>query len=374
MPPQAPITVPLNVSAPVTFSPAVSMAVLQHASATAQYVSGTGAASVASFTNNTTPGSCLVACFTIISEAGITTLNSVTTNGKTENWAKAVTDSNSQGFIYINPNTGGGQKSIVINWSFGGTAGATTQCAVMIDIFEVSGLPVSAILDQIAATAISDTTTFSATTPVTTSPIEIWFAMTMCVEFTASTQPTITGPGAPWNLEPQLNTSANTGGTVRDYGQVSGYQIVNAKAAATWAGTVTESGGGNGGLAIVATLVGSGYSGGAGTAQIGPANHREVWYPEVISVSASSNVHESTCNIYAGPDSTQENFVDSTTTGSTGFSTYPTTNRQVKCGEYVFAVWNGGDGGAQGRLVIVGTKVLNSGGPPGWTHARTRRP
>jgi len=348
------------------------MGVLQHASATAQYTSGTSAASVASFTNNTTPGSCLVACFTPFSEAGTSAVNSVTTNGKTENWAKAVNDTNALGYIYFNPNTGGGQKSIVINWSFGGTASATASCAILIDIFEVPGLPVSAILDQIAATDFSDTTAFSATTPVTTSPIEIWFGMTACFEFTANTQPTITGPGAPWNLEPQLNISANTGGTVRDIGQVSGYQIVNAEAAATWSGSVTESAGGNSGCAVVATLIGSGYSGGTGTAQIGPVGHREVWYPEVISVSASTNVHESTCRIYAGPDSTQENFVDSTTTGSTGFSTYPTTNRAVRCGEYVFAICNGGDGGAQGRLVIVGTKIMNSGGPPGWHHVRRR--
>jgi len=372
----APTTVPLNVSAVVTLSPAISMGVVQHASSATQFTAGTGGTAIATFANSPAKGNSLIACFTFVTKIGVGAVVSVTTGAQPENWTKAVTDG-SASFIYVNPNTGGGQKNVNVTVTFGGTVTTSTSAAIVMDIYEVSGLPSSAIVDQIASTQFSDATIWSTTTPVTTSPNEIWFGITWCTEFTANTPATITGPGAPWNLEPQVSSSAQNGGIGSafqfDFAQVSGYQIVSAEAAVTWAGTATESGGGNNGYASVAALFGSARSGGAGTALIGPIHHREVWYPEVISVSVSSNNAESTCRIYAGPDATQSNFVDSTTTGSTGFSTFPTTNRQVKCGENVFAAWNAGDGGAQGRLVIVGQKVIGSGGPPGWTHVRTRK-
>jgi hypothetical protein len=367
MPPQAPITVPLNISAVVTLGAAVQLAVVQHASNTAQFTSGTSGTATATFTNNTAKGNCLVACFTVLAASGTAgNISSVTTNGQPDNWGAALT---SNAFMYVDPNSAGGQKIVKIGLTFTGTALSTSQSvAILIDIFEVSSVQAAAIVDQaVGGTQFSDSATFSVTTPVTTSPLEIWFGTTWAINFTANTAITITGPGAPWNLEPQLSSSYQQGGTGTadqfDVAQVTGYQIVNAEAAATFAGTVSGSANNDVSPAIM-TLFGLPRSGGAGTAQIGPIHQREVWYPEVISVSVSTNTNESTCRIYAGPDSTQENFVDSTTTGSTGFSTFPTTNRQVKAGEYVFAAWNAGDGGSQGRLVIVGTKVMNSGGPP----------
>ena len=101
---------------------------------------------------------------------------------------------------------------------------------------------------------------------------------------------------------------------------------------------------------------------GAGTAQLGPVNQRETWQPAVISVKTSQApgtiVSEAQCEIYCGPDDTVSNYVDGTLSGSTGDSTANAAGQTVSCGEYVFAVWTGGDAGAQGRVNVSGTKLL----------------
>jgi hypothetical protein len=110
----------------------------------------------------------------------------------------------------------------------------------------------------------------------------------------------------------------------------------------------------------VVTLNGAG----AGTAQLGPIGQRESWAPAVVSVktnqAAAAIVNEAECKIYVGPDTSDSNYVDGTLSGSTGDSTanVDVSGRSVTCGEYVFAVWTGGDAGAQGRLIVRGTKQL----------------
>jgi hypothetical protein len=108
----------------------------------------------------------------------------------------------------------------------------------------------------------------------------------------------------------------------------------------------------------VVTLNGSG----AGTAQLGPIGQRESWTPAVVSVKTNqapgSIVNEAQCKIYAGPDTSDSNFVDGTLSGSTGDSTGNIAGQTVVCGEQVFAVWTGGDAGAQGRVIVSGTKQL----------------
>lgn len=116
------------------------------------------------------------------------------------------------------------------------------------------------------------------------------------------------------------------------------------------------------------TAVATFSAAGTATASIGPRNQREVWSPAVASVSASTNVKEAACKIYCGQDATQPNFVDGTLSGSTGDSTGHIAGQTVRAGDQVFAVWAGGDAGAQARLNVTGTKVMNSGGEPAWTH------
>jgi hypothetical protein len=109
----------------------------------------------------------------------------------------------------------------------------------------------------------------------------------------------------------------------------------------------------------VITLNGAGN----GTAQLGPLNAREMWLPEVVSVKTNQApgtiVNEALCKIYAGPDTSDSNFVDGTLSGSTGDSTGNASGQSVDCGEYVFAVWSGGDAGAQGRVNVTGSKVIS---------------
>lgn len=96
-------------------------------------------------------------------------------------------------------------------------------------------------------------------------------------------------------------------------------------------------------------------SDGDGTAQAGPNGTNEVWTVSVASVSASTNVSEATCRIYAGNYLGQPTFVDGTTWGSTGDST-SNFSAQVYPGQYVYAQWTGGDDGATATLVISGTR------------------
>jgi hypothetical protein len=101
---------------------------------------------------------------------------------------------------------------------------------------------------------------------------------------------------------------------------------------------------------------------GGGTAQIGPRNQRESWAPAVVSVktnqAAAAIVNEAQCKVYAGPDTSDSNYVDGTLSGSTGDSTSNVAGQTVNAGEYVWAVWTGGDPGAQGRVNVTGTKFL----------------
>jgi hypothetical protein len=101
---------------------------------------------------------------------------------------------------------------------------------------------------------------------------------------------------------------------------------------------------------------------GNGTAQLGPLNQRESWAPAVVSVKTNQApgaiINEAQCKIYAGPDTSDSNYVDGTLSGSTGDSTGNVAGQSVVCGEYISAVWTGGDAGAQGRVIVSGTKQL----------------
>lgn len=96
---------------------------------------------------------------------------------------------------------------------------------------------------------------------------------------------------------------------------------------------------------------------GAGTAKIGPIGARESWTPETVSVSASSTTNEALCKIYIGDDTSQRNFVDGTFSGSSGDSTQNVTG-PIRLGQYVFALWTGGDAGAIATLTVIGTKDI----------------
>lgn len=101
------------------------------------------------------------------------------------------------------------------------------------------------------------------------------------------------------------------------------------------------------------TLDGSG----AGTVRIGPTSHGVVWKPTVASVRVSTATSSPRCRVYAGDAATDGNFVDGTYTGEQN-STSNIEGQEIRLGQYVFAVWTGGDVGAEATLSISGTKDI----------------
>jgi hypothetical protein len=104
----------------------------------------------------------------------------------------------------------------------------------------------------------------------------------------------------------------------------------------------------------VITLNGSGN----GTAKVGPLTAREVWYPDNAHVSVATNVVESTCRIYAGQSTTDSYFRDESPQGSTGDSTGSISADVLRTGQYIWAVWEGGDANAQATLTVTGRKTV----------------
>ena len=96
---------------------------------------------------------------------------------------------------------------------------------------------------------------------------------------------------------------------------------------------------------------------GNGVAKVGPIGAREIWFPQVASVSVSSNVNEASCKTFVG-DPVSQTFVDGTLTGSTGDSTDRISAYQVPLGWFVWAKWTGGDPGAVATLTVAGTKQV----------------
>lgn len=104
---------------------------------------------------------------------------------------------------------------------------------------------------------------------------------------------------------------------------------------------------------VAVTLNGSG----AGTARIGPNAPGVVWKPTVVGVRTSTSVASPVCQVYAGSSATADNFVDGTYTGQQN-STDGISGQVLRIGQYVWAVWTGGDAGAQAVLTVTGTKDI----------------
>lgn len=99
---------------------------------------------------------------------------------------------------------------------------------------------------------------------------------------------------------------------------------------------------------------------GNGTVQLFPDGSHEKWMPTGASVKCSSSVLEASCKIYIGNQVNDHNFVDGTLSGSTGDSTDRVSGYVIgrTSDPYIFAVWSGGDVGAQATLSITGTKTI----------------
>lgn len=97
--------------------------------------------------------------------------------------------------------------------------------------------------------------------------------------------------------------------------------------------------------------------GGGGTARLGPVSLRESWTPAVASVKVSTNNSEAECRIFEGTDTSDPNYVDGTLSGSTGDST-SNVYGPLEPGNWIWAVWTGGDPGATAYLNVTGTKEV----------------
>jgi hypothetical protein len=227
----------------------MAITLVQHSSATAQYTSGSSATPMATFGSNTTAGNCLIAVFSFTNSSSLSpTLTSVTTNGTAENWADSGASLPADNFfMYVDPNTGGGQTVVDVAFAFGGTATTSNSIAIMIDIFEVSGLTTSSVVDkwQSNLNTSAGTSWTSNATSTTTEATEIWIGAVNPGNNTANQTFTITGPSSPWTNEAQLSASIQNGGSGTSHkyyaAQMCGYQIVSSIGTATYSGTNTGS-------------------------------------------------------------------------------------------------------------------------------------
>lgn len=106
-----------------------------------------------------------------------------------------------------------------------------------------------------------------------------------------------------------------------------------------------------------ATLDGTGSA----TVQLGPLTAYETWLPSTAAVSVSTNTQEAQCQVYLGDQPIQANFIANTLSGSTGDTTGLPGN-PLKTGQYVWAVWTGGDAGSIATLKVIGTRRLAESG------------
>lgn len=225
----------------------MTIAVVQHASTTTAFTSGTSGVSSPAFASNTAAGNCLVAVFSVNGASATPTVSSVTTNGTAENWALAKKDADGFIFFYVDPDTGGGQKIVDVNLALGFTATTSNSACITVDIYEVSGLGVTVTVDQ-TITDDQDTTpgtTWTSTaTPTTTQANEIWFGAVSVSPSAANTTSTIT-PAGSWTNETTLSSSIQVGGTSTsdkfETFQRSGFEVVGSTGAATYNGTCSAS-------------------------------------------------------------------------------------------------------------------------------------
>lgn len=238
----------------------MAITLVQHASSTAQFTSGTSGTITATFASNATSGNCLVACFSGFARSASfsLTVSSVTTNGTAENWAvaaSATTSAHAPAWIYADPNTGGGQNAINVNISFGATATSAAGVSACLDIYEVSGIIAVSPVDKTHTGGSTSVTSWSSgTTATTTSAVEFWVGVAGLSVIVASTTETVTGPSSPWSNQSLLHTTVPFSSSPFNVYQLSGSQITASTGTATYSGTNSVSSDYN---AAVVTLTGT---------------------------------------------------------------------------------------------------------------------
>lgn len=229
----------------------MAITLVQHASSTTQFTSGTSGTASATFTSNITATNCVICTFTICALNKSFSLGtpSVTTNGSADNWASVLLNTGDASLpvgIWADPNAAGSQKIIDVAVSFGATASTSESVAICIDIFEVSGLTTSSPTDKTShSNSASATTWSSGTTGTTSQAAEFWVGVAGFQVVADDTTQTVTPPSSVWTNESLLSTSIQSGGTILSdkffVYQQSGYQVTSATGTATYSGTNSQS-------------------------------------------------------------------------------------------------------------------------------------
>ena len=225
----------------------LSSNVVQQASGTAVFSSGTSGTVTATFGVPVAAGNCLVACITASNASAVTpTVSAVKTGTLAENWAAGVTQHDTSigchATIWTDPNTGGGATTVSVTVTFGQTDSPTAQTVVMVDVYEVSGVVTASPVDKTTVSVTgSDTASWSSgTTPVTSQASEIAFGVVMAVPDTGGTG-VIAGPSSPWANGTALSKPyTGSYGSYTAY-QMSGFETLTATGTVTYNGTVSAA-------------------------------------------------------------------------------------------------------------------------------------
>src|SRR6202453_4162191 len=180
-----------------------------------QFTTGTAGTGTPAFTANTTAGSCLLLAVSLFTTALGPTITSVTTNGAAENWIFLYQDPDGYVLCYINPATAGGQTTIDINVSFGGTASTSNSMVLLAKLWEDGGLGPAVIAD-VSQSANNIGTSFasnSGTADTTTQADEIWHAAMGLAVNAANTTSTASQTSGGWTDSALGGSSYQSGGT-----------------------------------------------------------------------------------------------------------------------------------------------------------------
>ena len=93
---------------------------------------------------------------------------------------------------------------------------------------------------------------------------------------------------------------------------------------------------------------------GAATLSVGPSGAGNVWYPASITILTTSGVNDfSTCSVYLGPAGVPVTLQATLFPGGTGTASLAIPS--MTPGQYIIAVWSGGNSGDVCSINITGT-------------------
>jgi hypothetical protein len=218
---------------------------VQHASQVESFTSGTSGVVTVDI-SAAGEGNTLVASVSAVGSAGTPSVTAVETGSEAENWAEGIavddTANTACAAVWVDSGTAGGGTSVAVTVAFGATATATDSVAVLVDVFEFSGLMEESAVDQASAgpTGQDSADWTSDETGETAQAEEI--AVGVMTVTSLSGALTVTGPAAPWANQAALSATVNLDGTAYDCYSMTGYQILNVAQAVEYAGSTSQDG------------------------------------------------------------------------------------------------------------------------------------